>query len=67
MTTTPQGYICKKCDGPSPLGVGYTGAATQEAYLASRDLTTCGCGNSVHATRTERGLANGDIDPDLNR
>lgn len=40
------GYICKKCSGPSPIGVGYTGPSTQAAYLASRDRRSCDCGYS---------------------
>jgi hypothetical protein len=39
------GYICKKCAGPSPVGVGYV-ADGSAAAAASAAVTVCQCGNS---------------------
>jgi hypothetical protein len=39
------GYVCKSCDGPAPIGVGYA-APGLEAYTASQELTECACGYS---------------------
>lgn len=35
------GYVCKKCNGPAPVGIGY---ATSEP--ATGDVETCPCGYS---------------------
>ncbi len=40
------GYICKRCGGASPVGVGYV-ANGVEAAQASEGLTRCACGYSV--------------------
>jgi|SRR5690625_299758 len=40
------GYICKRCGGPSPVGVGYTDYS-RGARQASQSLTQCACGWSV--------------------
>lgn len=39
------GFICKKCAGPSPVGVGYV-ADGEAAAEASAGVTVCPCGNS---------------------
>jgi hypothetical protein len=40
------GYICKQCERPSPLGVGYVDSSDM-AYERSYGLTECSCGYSV--------------------
>lgn len=40
------GYICKRCHGPAPVGVGYV-AHGGDAAQASAGLTRCECGYSV--------------------
>lgn len=40
------GFVCKRCHGPSPQGVGYA-APGVEAAAASEGLTRCACGYSV--------------------
>lgn len=42
----PTGYICKQCEGPAPMGIGYAAAGTAAA-AASAALTQCGCGYST--------------------
>lgn len=43
------GYICKRCGGPSPVGVGY--ADTSDGAAAkSAGRHACDCGYSRHAT-----------------
>ena len=44
----PVGYVCKRCGGPSPVGVGYA-APGAAAAAASEGLTRCQCGYSVRA------------------
>ena len=46
----PTGYICKKCEGPAPVGVGYVlhgDVRTNPAEAAK--ITACPCGQSVRA------------------
>lgn len=45
LNGTDHGYICKKCTGPSPMGIGYV-ADGYEAAAQSAKLTRCGCGYS---------------------
>lgn len=40
------GYVCKRCNGPSPVGIGYVDCS-DGAYERSAALTVCGCGYSV--------------------
>lgn len=40
------GFICKRCGGPSPVGIGYVDC-TEGAAERSAGLTQCGCGWSV--------------------
>jgi len=40
------GYICKKCFGASPVGVGYVSDGSAAA-AASASVTSCPCGYSV--------------------
>lgn len=47
---TGHGYVCKRCDGPSPVGVGYAVTADGAAQ-ASAAADTCPCGYSVRPTR----------------
>lgn len=46
ITTTHTGYICKTCDQPAPIGVGYP-VHTQQAQEASESVSVCQCGQSV--------------------
>lgn len=39
------GYICKKCEAPAPVGVGYT-AYSPTAESESANITSCECGYS---------------------
>lgn len=39
------GFVCKKCGGPSPVGIGFVADGT-DAAARSADLTTCQCGYS---------------------
>lgn len=39
------GFICKKCEGPAPEGIGYIADGKQHAQ-ASKNITTCPCGYS---------------------
>ena len=48
------GYICKRCHGPAPVGVGYV-APGVEAAAASEGLTRCACGYSVDPRTTTNG------------
>lgn len=41
------GYICKRCAGPSPVGVGYV-SDTPGAAAASAGREACDCGHSQH-------------------
>lgn len=43
---TGHGYVCKRCGGPSPAGVGYADG-TDGAAERSAGLSACGCGYSV--------------------
>lgn len=44
------GYICKSCGGPAPIGVGYAITRPTEAdERASTDRIACDCGQSVTA------------------
>lgn len=38
------GYVCKRCGGPSPVGVGY---AIYGNHRARGDVAACPCGYSV--------------------
>lgn len=38
-----RGYICKRCGGPSPVGVGYVSGGP------ASDVDECPCGHSVRA------------------
>ncbi len=40
------GYVCKRCGGPSPAGVGHVDS-TPGAADRSAALPACGCGHSV--------------------
>lgn len=42
---TDHGYACKRCGGPSPMGIGYLADGAEAARL-SAPLTVCGCGYS---------------------
>lgn len=44
------GYICKRCGGPAPTGIGYavTGAAVAKGSAA---LSQCGCGYSLKPSK----------------
>lgn len=42
------GFICKQCEEPAPIGVGYADNSPG-AYEASKDLDTCQCGQSKRA------------------
>jgi hypothetical protein len=44
------GYICKKCGGPAPVGIGYVDS-TDGAAERSAAVSACECGRS----RTARG------------
>jgi len=48
------GFVCKRCGGPAPVGVGYA-AVGVEAAAASEGLTRCACGYSVHPDALEEG------------
>ena len=48
------GYICKRCHGPAPVGVGYV-ANGADAAQASAGLTRCACGYSVDPRTTMTG------------
>lgn len=48
------GYICKRCHGPAPVGVGYV-ANGADAAKASAGLTRCACGYSVDPSTTTNG------------
>lgn len=37
------GYVCKRCGGPSPVGIGYVDNSAG-AYERSAAVTVCGCG-----------------------
>lgn len=54
LDRTACGYVCKRCGGPAPVGVGYA-APGSEAAAASEGLTRCACGYSVHADVLEEG------------
>lgn len=43
------GYVCKHCGDPAPIGVGYASPGL-DAFIASQELTECGCGNSQTPT-----------------
>lgn len=45
------GYRCKKCNGPAPVGIGYTDYRPG-AVEASAGLTSCACGWSQTAGAT---------------
>lgn len=45
LTANACGYVCKSCNGPAPIGVGYASPGL-EAFTASQELTECGCGYS---------------------
>lgn len=46
------GYICKKCGGPSPVGVGYATnvEATTTTTTTTTPVTACPCGYSQEPT-----------------
>ena len=48
-TIAPAGYVCKRCGGPAPIGIGYASTAPG-AHTASRALAVCGCGWSVRTS-----------------
>ena len=41
-----EGYICKRCHKPAPLGVGYISHDPAITYADSKDRTSCPCGYS---------------------
>jgi len=41
------GYVCKRCGGPAPVGVGYVSHAVDDAH-ASQGRMVCPCGYSMH-------------------
>lgn len=43
------GYVCKRCGGPSPVGVGYVSTDRGAAALSAA-VQVCGCGYSVAPT-----------------
>lgn len=45
MATGNYGYVCKKCGGPSPMGVGYA-SHVPGSGKASAAVTECACGYS---------------------
>lgn len=45
LAADAHGYQCKSCAGPAPIGVGYASPGL-EAFIASQELTECGCGYS---------------------
>lgn len=48
--TSLTGYICKKCAGPSPVGVGYGDTAPGVTVSAhADDVVQCPCGYSRRA------------------
>lgn len=53
------GYVCKRCGGPAPVGVGFASSAPgAAARSAIRDA--CPCGYSVAAVRVEPPATLGD-------
>ena len=44
--TTSHGFICKSCEGPAPVGIGFV-ASGKDAAAASANIDRCGCGYSV--------------------
>jgi hypothetical protein len=52
------GYICKKCGGPSPVGVGY--ATNVEAATTTTPVTACPCGYSQEPTPLKAGTTMSD-------
>ena len=41
-----EGYVCKRCHKPAPLGVGYIRHDPAIAYADSKNCTSCPCGYS---------------------
>jgi hypothetical protein len=46
------GYVCKSCNGPAPMGVGYAYESTV-AVVASLSIDACPCGRSALAEGVE--------------
>lgn len=55
--TNRSGYICKRCGGPSPIGVGYA-SSEPGAYEASEGRAACDCGCSRAVQAAAADLAN---------
>ncbi len=49
FTRFTTGYVCKRCTGPSPVGVGYTDPTAPRMG----DLDSCACGYSVKPGRDQ--------------
>lgn len=57
------GYLCKKCGGPAPSGVGYV-TEDRDVAETSRRISECACGYSTRVTvlgRTDQGLAVAEV------
>lgn len=48
--TTEPGYLCKRCAGTAPMGVGFTSYRIGDR-ARSEAVTACECGYSVTAVR----------------